>query len=217
MSRARLLVPTIQKQKVSFKAMRSLQRVIVSGLGLCLLLASTACASREPDADQLESLDYFLRWQHTDFEARYAWLNLLLPAAQAELPPEYQDAFSLHVNLQHSSQQLELDYHAQRVIDDKSHLHAHQQLGPADYQLLMQALKQPIACENQVEPGWVGPASVYLSLQYPEREDWLYATGAEGPDGPAKILSEKSTRRYLCNPVLADLLNRWVQDLKKSA
>lgn len=190
------------------------------GVAVCVLLSLGACASREPvpqPSNQVVSIDYFLRWQHADFAARYAFLNRLLPAAQAELPPEYQKAFSLQIQLQHASQQLELDYHAQQVIDDSSHQHAHQQLGAQDYQALMLALAQPIGCETQVEPGWAGPAPILLRLQYPEREDWLYASGNNGSDGPGEALSARNTRRYLCNSGLSDLLNRWVESIKKSA
>ena len=203
-----------------FKNGSGLQRWLISGLGLCLLLSQTACASREAafqDSNQIESIDYFLRWQHSDFEAHYAWLNLLMPAAHAELPPQYQKAFSLHVEVQHSSQQIKLDYHSQQVIDDSTHQHIQQQLGAADYLLLMLALKQGVACENKVEPGWVGPAPALLRLQYPDYEDWLYANGSEGADGPGEKLSAQNTRRYLCNTDFSALLSRWIQDLKKSA
>lgn len=205
--------------KLKLKHITMRQRLLIAGCGLSLLLLQVACASREPAsqevANQVQSIDYFLRWRHSDFEARYAWLNLLLPAAQAELPPEYQKAFSLQIQLQHSRQQLELDYHAQQVIDDSSHQYAHQQLGAQDYQALMQALAQPIGCETQVEPGWAGPAASFVRLKYPEREDWLYASDSDGSDGPGESLSLKGTRRYLCNSALSDLLTGWVQALKK--
>lgn len=200
-------MPDILK-KIAAQSVPLLMTIILLSLSGCWSAVSSHHSAG------IKTLEYYHRWTHADFSARYAWLNHLLPAAQAELPPEYQEAFSLLINVDHRAQKLELSWHEQMVQDDASHHHKTKQTGKAEYQALMALLNQPIACETQVEIGWVGPAPKYLELEYTEHRDRLYVGGARGPEGPGRALAEKERRRFLCQDELLDFLQKQIRSLK---
>lgn len=193
-------------------------KTLMINLGIVIsFLSLTSCSwfsQQAHHAEKIHSLDYYHRWTHADFSARYAWLNRFLPAAQAELPPEYQEAFSLLIEIDHQGQQLKISWHEQMVMDASTHHHKKKHTGKTEYQILMALLNQPIACETQVEKGWAGPAPKYLELEYAEHSDRIYVGGTRGPEGPGVDLSEKERRRYLCQDELLDFLQKQIRSLK---
>lgn len=175
---------------------------------------------------RLESLEYFLRWDYTDFAQRYAWHSrlfrqlphLLLPAAHAELPPQYQKAFSLRIIPQHTTQQLSIHYHEQMVTDDSTHRSQHFESGTEAYNQLQTLLAKPLSCTQRVAPGWVGPAPELLRIHYQQTasrpEDLMFAhTQNKGLAGPSEEEYRAHKRRYLCN----ESLKQWLQQQIKIA
>ena len=170
--------------------------------------------------EKLTSVEYFLRWDITDFEQRYSWgarlmaklPELFIPPAHAELPPEYQKAFSLRVIPQHAQQRLKISYHEQMVTRDGTHKTKQFEASAEEYTTLKKLLSKPISCTHTVEPGWVGPAPELLQVNYQKApkqpEHFIFAeTRKTGGAGPSEEDYKRNTRRYLCN---ADL-KRWLQ------
>lgn len=194
-----------------------------------LMLASCWPWSQDNAAQEIQSLDYHLRWDHGDFRAEYGAANTtlrlglhaaldsaldslsqgLMPPAHAELPPQYQEAFSLFVQFDHAARKLRLEYHEQMVMDPQTHRSFKQTLGPQEYQLLMALLSEdPLVCQSRVEPGMVGPAPKMLVLNYLDQALWVYPSGSTGYDGPG---GSEGTRRYLCKPELQSYLQERIR------
>ena len=199
----------------------TINRFIKKRTLLVLLIVSSSLLNlqgcwvkQNPPGERLKTLEYYHRWGHNTFKTRYSWLNRILPAANAELPPEYQEAFSLLIQVNHQAQSLNISWHEQMVMDDTSHHHKQTQTGQAEYQTLMALLNQPIACETKVEMGWAGPAPKYINLEYREHRDSFYVGGAKGPEGPGIDLTEKEVRRYLCQDELLEFLQKQIRSLK---
>lgn len=165
--------------------------------------------------ENLEAVEYFLRWDHTDFAQRYSWQAQALAwwwgaPARAELPPKYQQAFSLRILPNHRQQQLHVRYHEQMVMDDSSHKTGHFTADRQAYQELKAHLNN-VSCTHRAEPGWVGPAPQMLSLSYrngSKPQHLIYAsTSTRGPAGPSEEEYKAAVRRYLCK----DALKSWLQ------
>ena len=195
---------------------------------LRLVIAASACLWAIPTQasswwqpppesfENLQALEYFLRWDYTDFNQRYSWQQHALQwfwgaPAHAELPPEYQKAFSLRVLPDHRQQQLQVNYHEQMVIDDKSHRWGSFTADKQSYQELKSLLTQQISCTQGAEQGWAGPAPQMLRLSYrngSQPQHLMYAdTSPRGPAGPSEEEYKKSVRRYLCQ----ETLKKWLQ------
>jgi hypothetical protein len=185
-------------------------------LGL-LMLALAGCAMRQPETE-LPSLEYYQRWTRATFQAEHAWLpqalGWLLPEAHAELPPQYQSAFSLVIEPLAGQQALDAEYHSQMVMEPATHQQARQRLGAEAYAQYQAAIGQKLACETQVEAGWAGPAPKILRLDYANRRQLLYVGGPSGPAGPEREADERNTRRYLCNAGLEAFLGEVMATLK---
>lgn len=177
---------------------------------LILLLATGSCWRQPAPEGQnaWQELEYYQRWKHSEFEARHAWFNRLLPAAQAELPPEHQRAFALRLNKDPASGSVYASYHAQKVLYPDSHQHHSYALTAAEAAALNQQLQNPVSCLSSAEPGWVGPAPKQLLIRFSQRKEWLFAGGPEGPAGPDSSLYQQKQRRYLCQPGLLSLLSQ---------
>lgn len=199
-----------------------LRILALSSLYLCSSLwspvaqASGWWQSPPESFENLESIEYFLRWDHTDFAQRYSWQVQAFAwfwgaPARAELPPKYQKAFSLHILPDHRQHTLQIRYHEQIVMDDNSHKTGDFTAGKPDYQALQALLSQKISCTHSAEPGWAGPAPHMLSLSYRNGslpQHLIYAnTSSRGPAGPSEEEYKASVRRYLCN----EKLKIWLQ------
>jgi len=200
---------------------------ITSVLSLAALLLGLNAGARTPvkagawkDGDpghfaELKSMEYYLRWDHDGFRDHYAWH--LIPPAKAELPPKYQEAFSFKVWPNHKKQTLQVEYHAQMVMDDSTYRSGKRQLDAEQYQALSKIMAQPLSCIHQVGQGWVGPSPEYLHLEYAKSAVSMYASqNKNGPEGPGAELREASKRRYLCNKALMDWLKVQIQHIEKS-
>ena len=206
---------------------------------LCLLFWTTTALpgragswySTPPESfNDLQTLEYFLRWDATDFTQRYShvptpwkltlWHWLVGAPARAELPPEYQKAFSLRVQLAHSHHTLHLSYHYQRVIDDQSHHHAERILEKVAYDEFKALWSEPVSCTRPAPGDWVGPSPELIQLRYahtPTRPHHLIfaSTKATGPSGPSEEEYKAGQRRYLCTPRLKQWLLKQRQALEK--
>ena len=161
-----------------------------------------------PPFEQLDTLEYYLRWDHERFKSHHAWR--LIPPANAELPPQHQKAFSLRLNINHRKQRLVLIYHEQMVTRDATHHTGKLTLSHAAYDELKTMLSEPVICQSQVSGRWVGPAPAYLRFDYGKRALRIFAS--ENPQGPAGPGSEHKDRRfYLCNSVLKTWLEGQVK------
>ncbi len=191
--------------------------VLILGLGAQTRspVRAGAFKSDNPGAfSELKSLEYHLRWDHDEFSAHYAWH--LIPPAKAELPPQYQKAFSLKVWPNHRLKTLKVEYHEQMVTDDSTHRSGKATLKTDSYETLAKLLSEPIACKNTVDPGWVGPSPEYLHLDYKSSRLSLFASlRSEGPAGPGRELSGNAQRRYLCNKDLMQWLQARRRDVLK--
>ncbi|HEY9844181.1 MAG: hypothetical protein ACAI44_06425 [Candidatus Sericytochromatia bacterium] len=177
----------------------------------------SGCAGVKAATQRLQRLEYYQRWTRPSFpQASSARPGLGASAALAELPPQYQSAFSLVLEPDAVAQALDAEYHFQMVADPATHKQAKQRLGAEAYRRLMELVSQPMVCEASVEPGWAGPAPEILSLDYGERSDSLYVGGPNGPAGPGQELRSQNKRRYLCNDQLLDFLGEVVSKLKPS-
>ena len=171
------------------------------------------CAARPPEAGQLLRLEFYQRWTHSDFSAAWlpeawAWLD---PAARAELPPQYQSAFSLVLEPVAGVQALDARYHYRMVTDASTQRRALRRYGSEVYQRLQTETSGKVACESKVSPGWAGPAPKLLRLDYSDRSELLYVGGPQGPDGPGR--TEQGLRRYLCREGLQALLGEILAEL----
>lgn len=202
-------------------------------LGLLLTLQTPAFAmgwfQPAPEAfNRLESLEYFLRWDYTDFDQRYSWHSrllsklpdLLLPPAYAELPPAYQKAFSLRIIPQHKKKRLSIEYHEQMVTNDSTHKVRRFESTTEDYAQLQRLFEKPLSCLQRAEPGWVGPAPELLRVSYQQAasrpEDLIFAsTQKQGSAGPSEEEYKAHQRRYLCNGELSQWLRQQTKGLPK--
>lgn len=179
---------------------------------ILLLLTASSCwrqAAGDPAAQNIwQTLEYYQRWRHSEFEARHAWFNQLLPAAWAELPPEHQRAFALRLQKDPASGAVSASYHFQKVLYPESHQHHSYPLTASEQATLNQLLSKPVSCLSTVEPGWVGPAPKQLLIDFGAYEEWLFVGGPEGPAGPGSSLYQQNQRRYLCQPGLLSLLSQ---------
>ena len=175
-----------------------------------LFIQSCSWFSNQPSATQdIQSLDYHLRWDHAEFSAQYAWINLLMPPAHAELPPQYQEAFSLYIVWDHSKQELALEYHKQMVMDPETHVHFKQKLGAQAYAELTKLLsRDPLICKYKVEPGMAGPAPRILNLKYTDKVRYVYPSGSSGYDGPG---NNDGIRYALCQNDLETYLQKLIR------
>lgn len=186
---------------------------MILGLTAAGLLAG--CIGVKAATPRLQRLEYYQRWTRPQFpQASSARPGL--GTSVAELPPQYQSAFSLVLEADAVAQALDAEYHFQMVADPATHKQAKQRLGAEAYRRLMELVSQPMVCEASVEPGWAGPAPEILSLDYGERSDSLYVGGPNGPAGPGQELRSQNKRRYLCNDQLLDFLGEVVSKLKPS-
>jgi len=184
-------------------------------LGGMVLLSSCLLFKPTPSDRSYESLEYFQRMDRQDFLSKYSWNTWLIPAANAELPPQYQNAFSLYLRLDPQNEKLSAEYHFQRMIDPKSHVFIKRVLESEDYQSLSKLLeKQDLICTSQVERSWVGPAPKLLRLSRPDSKDLIYADGPGGPEGPSQELAKAGKRRHLCSEELTNYLGQVIQALK---
>ena len=190
------------------KAFIATRAAALAGL---IVFGLAGCAAKQPAGDSLTRLEYYQRMTRSEFKSAHAWLPQALawldPAAHAEIPPQYQSAFSLVLEPLAGEEAIDAEYHFQMVTDDSTHKHARLRLGAADYRRLQALAQSKLACESSVEQGWAGPAPVMLSLQYSDRSDTLYVGGPDGPDGPSRELSEQNKRRYLCSDALKAYLD----------
>ena len=187
---------------------------MILGLTAAGLLAG--CIGVKAATPRLQRLEYYQRWTRPQFpQASSARPGL--GTSVAELPPQYQSAFSLVLEADAVAQALDAEYHFQMVVDPASHKQARQRLGADAYKRLMELSALPLACEAEVEPGWAGPAPEVLSLDYGERLDTLYVGGPNGPAGPGQELREQHRRRYLCNPEMKAFLSETIQKLQEKA
>ncbi|MBT9544221.1 MAG: hypothetical protein IV090_02395 [Candidatus Sericytochromatia bacterium] len=172
---------------------------------LCLLLPLPGCALKPDQAhENLESLEYFQRMDRQDFLAKYGFLppifDSLMPPAMAELPPQYQTAFSLFLRFDHEMRQIQAEYHYQKMIDPSTYVQARKTLDEKTYHSWLKRLNAPdLACQSEVGRGWSGPAPEYLRLRRKESATLLiYAGGNNGPEGPDDESESKGLRRHLC-------------------
>lgn len=182
-------------------------------LSLALLSLLAGCASRpEAQAKIPNRIEYYLRWNQSEFKSQHSFNPIktlthtlsqwVMPAAQAEIPPQYQHAFSLVITPVAGKQELQAEYHSRMVTDPSTYFTASKRLDSNAYQRLEAASKQKIACEAKGQNGWAGPAPALLSLEFPEQKLMLYVDGAEGPSGPR----DSNRRHYLCNQGINDFL-----------
>ena len=186
---------------------------LLSLLSAGMLLSMSSCAwlqgQAQPTPD-IQSLDYHLRWSHAEFAQRYAWLNFLMPPAHAELPPQYQNAFSLMLRFDHQAQSLEAVYHEQMVIDNQTHRSFTRRYGAAKYTEIMTLIQAPkFICQSSVRPGMVGPAPELLTLDYADKSVWVYPSGDSGYDGPG---DSEGVRRHLCTDTLEKSLQAMIAE-----
>lgn len=204
-------------------------------LGLLLVLQTPGFAMGwfQPPPERFErlvSLEYFLRWDYTDFDQRYSWHShlwhqvpeWLFPAAHAELPPRYQKAFSLRIIPQHAKQRLSLYYHEQMVTDDSTHKAKVFERGAEDYAQLQHLFSEPLGCTHKAEAGWVGPAPELLRMHYrsaaSQPRDLIFADASpQGAAGPSEEDYRANQRRYLCNKALKEWLRQQVSTALKTA
>lgn len=172
---------------------------------LCLLAHLPACALKPDQAhENLESLEYFQRMDRQDFLAKYGFLppifDSLMPPAMAELPPQYQTAFSLYLRFDHEKRQIQAEYHYQKMIDPATHVQARKTLDEKTYYRWLKRLNAPdLVCQSEVGRGWSGPAPEYLRLRRKESATLrIYAGGQNGPEGPDNESESKGLRRHLC-------------------
>lgn len=187
-------------------------------LSLALLsLLLTGCAGKpEADAKVPTRIEYYLRWSQSEFKAEHSWLQPLttlsrwvMPAAQAELPPRYQNAFSLVITPVPGEHDLEAEYHSRMVMDPSTYFTATKRLGSGAYDRLIAETSQNLVCESKGMPGWAGPAPKLLSLEYPDRRVILYIGGPDGPPGPR----DENKRHYLCSQGMNTFLNEAIAKL----
>lgn len=193
-------------------------KILQTVLGMLLLLPS--CATQpEPGAENLISIEYFQRMDRQDFLAKFGFLpplmDHLMPPALAELPPQYQTAFSLYLQFDHDKRQLLAEYHYQKLIDPQSHVSARKTLSESDYTHWLKRIeKQNLICQTQVSPGWSGPAPEYLLLRHKDSSRLIYAGGKNGPDGPDRSLSEQGLRAHLCQDELQAELDALIAQMR---
>lgn len=187
-------------------------------ISLALLGLLTGCASQpEAQAKVPNRIEYYLRWNQSEFKSQHSFNPIktishwVMPAAQAELPPQYQHAFSLVITPVAGKQELQAEYHSRMVTDASTYFTASKRLDKQAYQRLEAASKQKIACETKGQNGWAGPAPALLSIEFPEQKLMLYVDGAEGPSGPR----DSNKRHYLCNQGINDFLKDTMAQVTK--
>lgn len=192
----------------------------VSAVFLGLLALLPACALKpDPAHENLESVEYFQRMDRQDFLAKYGFLppliDSLMPPALAELPPQYQTAFSLFLRFDHDKHQIQAEYHYQKMIDPGTHVQARKTLNEQAYRTWLKHFNSPdLACESQVGQGWAGPAPAYLQVRRKESSLLLYAGGKQGPEGPESAYAAKGLRHYLCQADLQAQLDALVTQMR---
>ena len=203
-----------------FKLKNRVKKLSLLGLFSLLTISATGLAAyagtwKTPIPSKfksLNSLEYHLRWDNERFKSHYAWH--FIPSAKAELPPQYQNAFSLKITPNHKKKTLHLEYHKQMVADDKTYRYGSLTSSTENYNQLANYLSQPIECTNSVERGMVGPSPEYLALNYKKSTVWLFASTSErGYAGPGKENREKAKRAYLCNTDFSEWLNQQIKSI----
>lgn len=167
-----------------------------------------AAPTPDPVQPMLKRVEYYQRWTQGQFPKATG----LLPsgtARLAELPPQYQSAFSLALIPNATTRTLAAEYHAQMVMEPNTHKSAQKTLGQDAFAKLLQLTAKKVDCESTVEPGWAGPAPKMLSLSFRNRrgEERLYVGGAQGPAGPGEAAYKQNKRHYLCNDELLRFLD----------
>lgn len=200
-------VMKIRSFKVCLPALAGLMMVLGAVPGL-----ASAPKPPEPTPDpvrlSLRRVEYYQRWT----QARFPRDAGVLPSGTArlvELPPQYQSAFSLVLIPDATTQTLAAEYHAQMVMDPKTHKSAQKTLGKAAFIRLLQLTNKKVDCESSVEPGWAGPAPKMLSLSFLDARgsELFYVGGAQGPAGPGEAAYKQNKRHYLCQDELQRFLD----------
>lgn len=182
--------------------------------GLLAITGLLLMASLPPT--QVTSVEYFVRWQRSEFRhhhgSQISWLKWFIPPAYAELPPQYQRAFSLYLQLNHSQKNIQAEWYARMVMEPESFRYSHKTYALKDYQRLLKNLNGKIRCESHVGIGWSGPSPEYIRIKTEQSQQLFYASLNEknGPDGPQ---GKEGERQYLCSQALADQLQTFRQDL----
>lgn len=157
----------------------------------------------------VKRIEYYQRWTQSQFPQSKPGSDL-----SAELPPEYQRAFSLVILPDAAHQTLDVDYHAMMLMRPASHQHLHRKLGRGDYLKLTGLLNQKLACESAVESGWAGPAPVLIRIERAGSSLELYTGGAQGPAGPDEASYRRNQRYYLCQDALPRYLEQVMRQLQ---
>jgi hypothetical protein len=187
--------------------------------GLALVLLSACRPGAEAQNPDVQSFEYYLRWSAARFEQahpqRQSWW---MPPAQAELPPEYQRAFSLRLTFEHDKKQVTALWQSRMVADAETFQRQQRSYGEKTYGRIMQALAaRPLTCEQRVGPGWAGPAPEMMRLTSAQGDTLFYAGGPNGPDGPGETLRKRGLRLYLCGRGLMTEIEKLRADLSSSA
>lgn len=149
-----------------------------------------------PELQKLTSLEYFLRFNRQEFlnsqdpninpklrQEQLSWLKLLMPPALAELAPQYQQLFSLHLSFDHAARSFRAQWRYQMATDPSTAEYAQKTFGPDAYAQLAQDLAlKPLACAGNQEQ-LAGPAPTLLTFSTAQGSATYQANGhvAAGP------------------------------------
>jgi len=189
-------------------------------LSVGLLAFLPGCALKpDPASQNLDSVEYFQRMDRQDFLAKFGFLppllDSLMPPALAELPPQYQTAFSLFLRFDHDQRQIQAEYHYQKIMDPETHVQARKTLDEAAYHLWLKRLNgTDLVCLSEVGMGWSGPAPEYLRLRRKEGTLLIYAGSKNGPEGPDREEGNKGLRRHLCQEEVQNQLDALIAQLR---
>lgn len=130
--------------------------------------------------------------------------ELLIPPAMAEVPPEHQKLFSLHLSFDHQAQTMVAQWRYQLRTQPESAEYAQKSYDAAAYAQLIQDLSaKPLTCASKLEQMMVGPAPIKLSITKQSGSQTYNASGDVGQG------------EYICHQGLIDELNALRSELSK--
>ncbi len=166
---------------------------------------------------EIVSLDYYWRLNREGFvtstdsqihsklkSPSLSLLKLIIPPALAEVPPEHQKLFSLHLNFDHQARTMFAQWRYQLRNQPDSAEYLQKNYDAAAYTQLIQDLSvKPLICASQLNQMMVGPAPVKISFN---RQSGSQTYNASGDGGQGE---------YVCHPGLIDELKALRSELSK--
>lgn len=160
--------------------------------------ASATPMSRQ--VQEIQALDYYWRFSREDFLASsdpqispklkqpvlsllpsLSPLEILMPAAYAEVPPEHQQLFSLHLTFDHQARTMQAQWRYQMRTQPATAEFGQKSYDSAAYGQLIQDLSaEPLTCTSKQSSMTVGAAPQQLAMMTAAGRKVVTATGDLG-------------------------------------